>query len=269
MTTEREARIDALLRAAKSTIEEQRAQIEKLTATPCKYGIVVRVNDDETVDVKVSGAFWKVNAPEQAVAVGDEVVLNEHSSIIEVNLPRNHGEIVVVKEVLADGRAVVSDEHGTEVVCDLVKDCGKLRAGDRVRRDIAGFLLEKLPPSGTDTLLLENVPDISYSDIGGLEAQITEISDAIELPILYSDLFKTYALPAPKGVLLYGPPGCGKTMIAKAVAASLARQSGQSGSYFISIKGPELLNKYVGESERQIRLVFQRAREKEIGRAHV
>ena len=182
------------------------------------------------------------------------------------------GEVVTIKEVLEDGhRALIVGRADEERVCELADDLmvTRLRSGDTVLMDSrSGVLLEKLPRPEIDELVLEEVPDVSYEDVGGLDSQIEQITDAVELPFLHADLFLDYRLPAPKGILLYGPPGCGKTLIAKAVANSLAKKVAEktgdqsARSYFLNIKGPELLNKYVGETERQIRLVFQRAREK-------
>jgi proteasome-associated ATPase len=200
------------------------------------------------------------------------VALNESYNVILARRPDVGGEVVSVKEVLEDGvRAVVVGRADEERVCELADAIRgmHLRPGDTLRLDPrTNFLLEKLPRPEVEDLLLEEVPDLSYTDIGGLDDQIEQIADAVELPFLHQELFAEHQLPAPKGILLYGPPGCGKTLIAKAVANSLAKKvaakvGGEKGrSYFINIKGPELLNKYVGETERQIRLVFQRAREK-------
>jgi len=203
---------------------------------------------------------------------GAEVVLNESFNVVTARSAEGAGDVVSIKEVLEDGvRAIVVGRTDEEIVCELADALRgvHLRSGDTVRLDPrTHLLLEKLPRPEIEDLLLEEVPDISYHDIGGLDSQIEQIADAVELPFLYQDLFAEHALPAPKGILLYGPPGCGKTLIAKAVANSLAKKvASKTGdekgrSYFINIKGPELLNKYVGETERQIRLVFQRAREK-------
>jgi len=166
---------------------------------------------------------------------------------------------------MVTGRA---DEERVVEICEALRG-DLLKAGDSVLLDPrAAMIVEKLPRPGVEELVLEEVPDVSYDDIGGLDEQIEQITDAIELPFVHAELFHEYELPSPKGILLYGPPGCGKTLIAKAVANSLANRvaevSGdrEARSFFINIKGPELLNKYVGETERQIRLVFQRAREK-------
>ena len=203
---------------------------------------------------------------------GAEVVLNESFNVVKVRTPEAIGEVVHLKEVLEDGvRAVVIGRGDDERVCELADSIRGtlLRSGDLLRMDPkSNLLLERLSQPEVEHLLLEEVPDISYADIGGLDSQIEQIADAVELPFLYGDLFAEHQLPAPKGILLYGPPGCGKTLIAKAVANSLAKKVSlanggeKAKSYFINIKGPELLNKYVGETERQIRLVFQRAREK-------
>jgi proteasome-associated ATPase len=203
---------------------------------------------------------------------GQEVVLNESFNVILARRPDVAGEVVTLKEVMEDGvRAMVVGRADEERVCELSDDLRgvRLRSGDTLLMDVrSGLLLERLPRPEVEDLLLEEVPDITYADVGGLDEQIEAIADAVELPYLYQELFAEHRLPAPKGILLYGPPGCGKTLIAKAVANSLAQKvadtmgEGKGRSYFINIKGPELLNKYVGETERQIRLVFQRAREK-------
>jgi proteasome-associated ATPase len=203
---------------------------------------------------------------------GAEVVLNESYNVVMARTPEITGEVVTVKEVMEDGiRIVVVGRADEERVCELADAIRgtHIRNGDHLRLDTrSNLLLEKLPRPEVEHLLLEEVPDIAYTDIGGLDDQIEQIADAVELPFLHQDLFAEHQLPAPKGILLYGPPGCGKTLIAKAVANSLAKKvadtigEGKGHSYFINIKGPELLNKYVGETERQIRLVFQRAREK-------
>jgi proteasome-associated ATPase len=203
---------------------------------------------------------------------GSEVVLNESLNVVLARGAEATGEVVSLKEVLEDGvRAIVTGRGDDDRVCELadVLRGVHLRSGDLLRLDSrTGLLLERLAQPEVEHLLLEEVPDVSYDDIGGLDHQIEAIADAVELPFLHGDLFAEHHLPAPKGILLYGPPGCGKTLIAKAVANSLARKvaartgADKGRSYFINIKGPELLNKYVGETERQIRMVFQRAREK-------
>jgi proteasome-associated ATPase len=264
------------LREAREHIATLREEVEKLTQPPSAYGVVVGKNDDGTVDVLSSGRKMRVSLhPEidhDELLRGQEVVLNESFNIIMARTPEVAGEIVTVKDLMEDGvRAVVVGRADEERVCELSDALRgvRLRPGDTMLMDVrSGLLLEKLPRPEVEDLLLEEVPDISYSDVGGLDSQIEQIADAVELPFLYSELFAEHRLPAPKGILLYGPPGCGKTLIAKAVANSLARKvadkigEGKGRSYFINIKGPELLNKYVGETERQIRLVFQRAREK-------
>ena len=264
------------LREAREHIATLRDEVDKLTQPPSAYGIVVGKNDDGTVDILTSGRKMKVAThPDidlDELDRGSEVVLNESFNVILARRPEQTGEVVTVKELLDDGvRALVIGRADEERVCELADAVRgvHLRAGDTMRLDIrSNLLLEKLPRPEVEDLLLEEVPDISYADIGGLDDQIEQIADAVELPFLHQDLFAEHRLPAPKGILLYGPPGCGKTLIAKAVANSLAKKVAASTgdqkarSYFINIKGPELLNKYVGETERQIRLVFQRAREK-------
>jgi proteasome-associated ATPase len=264
------------LREAREHIAALRDEVDKLTQPPSAYGVIVGKNDDGTVDILTSGRKMKVSAhPDidlDQIDRGSEVVLNESFNVVLARAPEQTGEVVSIKEVMEDGvRALVVGRADEELVCELADAVRgmHLRPGDTMRLDPrSNLLLEKLPRPEVEDLLLEEVPDISYSDIGGLDDQIEQIADAVELPFLHQDLFAEHRLPAPKGILLYGPPGCGKTLIAKAVANSLAKKVASATgdekgrSYFINIKGPELLNKYVGETERQIRLVFQRAREK-------
>ena len=270
------------LREAREHISQLRDEVDKLSQPPSAYGVVVGKNDDLTVDVLTSGRKMRVSLhpdiDHDELVRGAEVVLNESFNVVMARSPEGHGEVVSIREVLEDGlRAVVTGRADEERVCELADSLlgVKLRSGDSVLMDArANLLIEKLPRAEVEDLLLEEVPDISYEDVGGLDSQIEQIADAVELPFLHAELFAEHKLPAPKGILLYGPPGCGKTLIAKAVANSLAKKvadkikadggdgSVKGQSYFINIKGPELLNKYVGETERQIRLVFQRAREK-------
>src|SRR6476659_3995320 len=264
------------LREAREHISSLRDEVDKLTQPPSAYGVIVGKNEDGTVDVLTSGRKMRVglhpDIDHESLPRGSEVVLNESFNVVQARRPEVTGEVVAIKELLDDGvRALVIGRADEERVCELADSLRgvHLRSGDTMRLDPrTNMLLEKLPRPEVEDLLLEEVPDISYSDIGGLDTQIEQIADAVELPFLHRDLFVEHRLPAPKGILLYGPPGCGKTLIAKAVANSLAKKvasatgDGKGRSYFINIKGPELLNKYVGETERQIRLVFQRAREK-------
>jgi len=272
----RNERLSGTLREAKEQIESLRDDIERLTATPNTYGVVLLRNDDDTFDVISTGRKFRVTAGQELdsaeIVAGSEVILNEAMVIIGVRSPDTVGDIGTIRELLDDGiRVVVTARADEDAVCTLSDNLRgtRLRVGDRVRIDArSALVLEVLGRPDVDELLLEVVPDVTYDDIGGLDRQIAEIADAVELPFLHADLFAEHRLPAPKGILLYGPPGCGKTLIAKAVANSLAKKvaaaigEDKGRSYFVNIKGPELLNKYVGETERQIRLVFERAREK-------
>ena len=264
------------LREAREHIASLRDEVDKLTRAPGSYGTVVGINTDQTVDVLTNGRKIRVTAHTDVdldhLQLGAEVMLNDALNIVLERGIDLGGEVVSLKEVLEDGiRAIVVVRGDDERVCELATAIRgmHLRSGDLLRLDSrSNLLLEKLEQPEVEHLLLQEIPNISYSDIGGLDSQIEQIADAVELPFLHADLFAEHQLPAPKGILLYGPPGCGKTLIAKAVANSLARKvASRTGddkgrSYFINIKGPELLNKYVGETERQIRLIFERAREK-------
>jgi len=263
------------IQQTRDQIENLREEVEKLTQPPAVYGTFIAFNDDNTVDIYAQGRKMRVSIlpgiTTSDVHRGDEVVLNESFSVIAVRASDGQGEVVTVKDVLDERRVLVYGRADEERVVELAQSLKetKLRAGDALLLDTrSNLLVEKIARPESEELVLEEVPDISYEDIGGLDAQIELITDAVELPYLHRALFQDYELPAPKGILLYGPPGCGKTLIAKAVANSLSKKvaelSGNKNvrSYFLNIKGPELLNKYVGETERQIRLVFQRAREK-------
>ena len=268
-------RLTTMLRDAREHIGALREEVEKLTQPPSGYGTVLGCNDDGTVDVRAGGRKMRVAVhPDLAddLRAGEEVALNESFSVVLARRPDRTGEVATVKELLPGGdRAVVLGRADEERVVELsaVVSAEPIRSGDNVLIDASGDLvIERLPRPEIEDLILEEVPDTCYEDVGGLDTQIEQITDAVELPFVHHTLFAEYDLPAPKGVLLYGPPGCGKTLIAKAVANSLASKvselsgDARARSFFLNIKGPELLNKYVGETERQIRLVFQRAREK-------
>ena len=273
---EKNHRLEYALRELREEVVQLGERVEKLTRPPSPYGIVVGRNPDDNFDVLVNGRKLRVsvggNIDCDTIELGSEVLLNDSMSIVESRHPEHAGDVVTLTKVLEDGiRAIVSYRGDDERVCELSDTLrgANLRSGDLLRLDSrSNLLLERLLQPEVEHLLLEHVPNVTFADIGGLDDQIEKIRDAVELPFLHADLFAEYQLPAPKGILLYGPPGCGKTLIAKAVANSLAqRVAAKTGddkgrSYFINIKGPELLNKYVGETERQIRLVFQRAREK-------
>src|SRR5215831_3348739 len=269
-------KLSATLREAREHIAALREEVEKLTMPPSAYGTYLGTNEDGTVDIFTAGRKMRVAVhPEletDDLRGGQEVVLNDSLNVVLARNSEIAGEIVTFKEMLPDRtRAMVVGRADEERVCELAEELmsERLRAGDHLLMEArSGLLLEKLPRPEVEELVLEEVPDVSYDDVGGLDEQIDMIKDAVELPYLYGDLFKEHDLQPPKGILLYGPPGCGKTLIAKAVANSLAQRVAEktgnekTRSYFLNIKGPELLNKYVGETERQIRLIFERAREK-------
>ena len=262
------------LQDAKQQIDMLKEEVDKLCAPPNTYGVFERANKDGTVEINVDGKMMRVNVhpnvrPDDLME-GQLVVLNEVFNIVDAVGFEPRGEVVQVSETLDDGRVMVLGHADEERVVTLSQPMRRehLRAGDNLLvNPRTGFGVEKLPKSTVDQVVLEEVPDVTYEDIGGLGDQIEVLRDAIELPYLHQEEFKQYELSPPKGILLYGPPGCGKTMIGKAVANSLAQRiaelkGGEPRSYFLNVKGPELLNKYVGETEHKIREVFQKAREK-------
>lgn len=299
---ELEARIDSLtirntklmdtLKEARQQLVALREEVDRLGQPPSGYGILIGVYDDQTVDVFTSGRKMRLtcspNIETSTLEYGQTVRLNEALTVVEAGRYDAVGEIGTLREILDDGRRALVVGHADEErvvwlagplakvaemddLDDPDSPIRKLRPGDSLLVDTkAGFAFERIPKAEVEDLVLEEVPDVDYGDIGGLGRQIEQIRDAVELPFLHKDLFREYALRPPKGVLLYGPPGCGKTLIAKAVANSLAKKiaeargedAKEAKSFFLNIKGPELLNKFVGETERHIRIIFQRAREK-------
>ncbi|HYS31743.1 MAG TPA: proteasome ATPase [Streptosporangiaceae bacterium] len=286
--TSQNERLTATLREARDQIIALKEEVDRLAQPPSGFGVFLQANSDGTADVFTGGRKMRVSVSPSIdldeLRPGQELVLNEALNVVIALGYETVGEVVMLKELLEGGdRALVISHADEERIVRLAEPllAGPLRAGDSLLLEPrSGYVYERIPKAEVEELILEEVPDITYDLIGGLGPQIEQIRDAIELPYLHADLFKEHQLRPPKGVLLYGPPGCGKTLIAKAVANSLAKQvarrtaelatqngeSGQSAkegkSFFLNIKGPELLNKYVGETERHIRLVFQRAREK-------
>jgi proteasome-associated ATPase len=259
---------------AREQITALKEEVDKLCAPPSTYGVYLAANEDNTVTILSQGRKVKVNLhpalKADALKPGQELILNEGLNVIEAAGYEIQGEVVILKEQLDAERALVTlraDEEKVGIIAEPLRAL-RLKTGDHLLLDAkSGYLLEKLPKSEVEDLTLEEVPDIGYDDIGGLGEQIESIKDAVELPYLYADYYKEHKLTPPKGVLLYGPPGCGKTMIAKAVANNLAEKISEKRGekikgFFLNIKGPELLNKYVGETERKIREIFLKAKEK-------
>ncbi len=268
-------RLVRTLKDAREQIITLKQEVDRLAQPPSTYGLIMDEPEDGAVDILTGGRKMRVavspSVDAAELGLGREVMLNEALNVVSVHGFERVGEVVTVKDKIDDHRVVVITHGDEERVCRLANPLlGELiRVGDSLTLDPrSNFVHEVIPKLEVEELVLEEIPDVAYEDIGGLSGQIEQIRDAVELPFLHPELFREHALKPPKGVLLYGPPGCGKTLIAKAVAASLARQvAARTGkamekSYFLNIKGPELLNKYVGETERHIRLIFQRAREK-------
>jgi proteasome-associated ATPase len=282
--TSQNERLASTLREARDQIVALKEEVDRLAQPPSGFGVFLSAQEDNTADVFTGGRKMRVNVSPnvelEELRPGQEVVLNEALNVVIAQGYETIGEVVMMKELLADGeRALVISHADEERIVRLASPLldQVIRAGDSLLLEPrSGYVYERIPKAEVEELILEEVPDIAYTDIGGLGSQIEQIRDAIELPYLHADLYKEHQLRPPKGVLLYGPPGCGKTLIAKAVANSLAKQvraraeadtdgsqkPEEGKSFFLNIKGPELLNKYVGETERHIRLVFQRAREK-------
>jgi proteasome-associated ATPase len=259
---------------AREQITALKEEVDKLCAPPSTYGVYLSANEDSTVNILSQGRKVKVNIHPaikvETLKPGQELILNEGLNVVEAAGYEVQGDVVILKEQLDPERAVITlraDEEKVGIIADPLRQL-RLKTGDHLLMDAkSGYLLEKLPKSEVEDLSLEEVPDIGYDDIGGLGDQIEAIKDAVELPYLYADYYKEHKLTPPKGVLLYGPPGCGKTMIAKAVANNLAEKISEKRGekikgFFLNIKGPELLNKYVGETERKIREIFVKAKEK-------
>lgn len=267
-------RLTASLQEAKTQIETLRTEIAKLTAPPSSYALFCSLNDDSSANVYVSGRKMRVSVHSSVASAtlrkGQEVILNEALNIIEARAFDPQGQVVKLKDHLDETRVLIQLHHDEERIVELGEPLlhEHLSVGDHLLYDArSGYVIEKVPKAEIEELVIEEVPDVQYEDVGGLTKEVEQVTDAVELPFLHPDLFREHHLTPPKGILLYGPPGCGKTMIAKAVANSISKKmrhlSGKDvRSYFLHVKGPELLNKYVGESERYIREVFAKARDK-------
>ena len=264
----------SMLQEAKQQIELLKEEVDKLCAPPNSYGVFLRSNKDDTAEILVDGRNMRVNVHPDLDAFqleeGQMVVLNEAFNVVEAAGYTQRGEVVTVADFVSESRVMVLGHTDDERVVNLAEPlrAEKIRVGDRLMVDPrTQYAFEKMPKSAVEEVMLEEVPDVTYDDIGGLGDQIEILRDSVELPYLHPEIFQDYELNPPKGILLYGPPGCGKTLIAKAVANALAkkiekRTGRQTAAFFLNVKGPELLNKYVGETESKLREVFKKAREK-------
>src|SRR5215211_5444151 len=263
--SERNDKLAGTLREAREQLVTLKEEVDRLGQPPSGYGLFLAKYEDGSVDVFTGGRKLRVsvspNVEVDDLRPGQEVMLNEAMNVVEARGYERQGDVVMLKELLepVDGvtpRALVIGHTDEERVVHLAASLTgqPLRVGDSLLLESrSGYVFERIPKSEVEELILEEVPDIDYSDIGGLARQIEQIRDAVELPFLHADLFREYELRPPKGILLYGPPGCGKTLIAKAVANSLAKKVAEQGgdsdrsqgkSFFLNIKGPELLNFY-------------------------
>ena len=264
----------SMLQEAKQQIELLKEEVDKLCAPPNTYGVFIRANKDGTSEILMEGRPMRVNVHPNldpfALDEGQFVVLNEAFNIIEGAEYTQRGEVCTVVDSISESRLIVSGHTDDERVVTLSEPLRRenIKVGDPLLVDMRTmYAFEKLPKSSVEEVMLEEIPDVTYEDIGGLGDQIEILRDSVELPYMHPDVFMEHKLRPPKGILLYGPPGCGKTLIAKAVANSLAKriekQTGKSTTaYFLNVKGPELLNKYVGETESKLREVFKKARDK-------
>ena len=266
-------RLTAALTAARERIVELGAQLDAVTAPPVTLGLLTaspRARGEGRpveADVVLGGRPMRLGLhpglDPAALGAGRLVAVNDQMLVVDSLPAPDTGEAVTLDEVLGARRALVTTGGGASRVLALAEglDPAALKPGDTLvadlRADLATALVER---TGVEQLVIAEAPDVSWADIGGLGPQIGRIRDAIELPFAHPGLYRGYGLRAPKGVLLYGPPGCGKTLIAKAVATCLADSAGGRPAAFLNIKGPELLSKFVGETERQIRAIFVQAR---------
>src|SRR5467141_3568043 len=260
---------------ARRMIEKLEEVIKKVTSPANRIGTFLGATSRDTAHIVVGGADYYCNVdpriPLAKLKNGTRVLVNEAYVIVGDLGFETAGPVTKITEVLSDDRLRVGSEHGLQSIvlqrsADLASST--LKSGDEVRVDSNyRMALEMLSSTKSHEHYLDVVPELPWEKVGGQEGALQAIKDAIELPLLHPDLFKKFQHATPKGFLLYGPPGCGKTLIGKATAFNLTKQLGaKSGTemreYFMHVKGPEILNMWVGESERMVREIFATAREK-------